>query len=111
MYTNIGSHNSLVVDEQFVYSIVIIHNSFNTQEDTPDNLESGGNKKGPTAKKFKKIKLHKIDTVHFILFIIFMAGIYCSKFAFKSLYNWKNFQCKPGFYDVLEDVDILKCEG
>ena len=43
--------------------------------------------------------------------MIFIVGIYCSIFVFKSFYGWKQFQCKPGFYDIHNDIDILKCVG
>ena len=52
-----------------------------------------------------------MDTFYTIFAIIFIVGIFCFVFSFKSLYAWNSFKCKPGFYNTTNNNGIAICKG
>ena len=69
----------------------------------------------------KKLKKHgkrnllyrfcKKDTIAIIVTIVFLISVYSSVFIFyPSLYKFQA-SCNYGFYDSIQDPDILKCTG
>ena len=53
----------------------------------------------------------KKDTIAMIVTIVFLITVYSSVFIFyPSLYKFQA-SCNYGFYDSIQDPDILKCTG
>ena len=50
-----------------------------------------------------------MNTFYTILTIMFIVGIFCFIFIFKSSYVWNN--CKLGFYSITNTNGVTMCKG